>query len=240
MLVLGCCLQILGSVLRTWVPPFGLYIATFFFISLGQAFQDTHANTYVAGAKTPHRWLGFIHAMYAAGCLVAPFIANSVAAAHTPSLWNLFYIVPTFLGLINLIAVVVAFRDTIVIKRKRVETPAEGELGSATAEDQNLSRSAGAANLLKGTLRMPAVWLLSLFFFFYLGTALTAGGWVVQYLVDVRGGDLAQMGYVPAGISGGACLGRLFLPDVIHRFGERRMILALCLLGLGMQLCFWL
>ncbi|KAG7289343.1 hypothetical protein NEMBOFW57_005710 [Staphylotrichum longicolle] len=59
-----------------------------------------------------------------------------------------------------------------------------------------------ASSLIKDALSQKNVWLLGLFFFFYLGVVITAGGWVVEYLVDVRNGDIAQMGYVPAGFSG--------------------------------------
>ena len=69
---------------------------------------------------------------------------------------------------------------------------------------------------------------------------LTGVGWVVTYLVDVRKGDLADMGYVPAGYFGGGFLGRLLLAEPTYRFGERRMIFIYVVLCLGLQLCFWL
>ena len=65
-------------------------------------------------------------------------------------------------------------------------------------------------------------------------------GWVVTYLVDVRKGDLADVGYVPAGFYGGGFLGRLILAEPTYRFGERRMIFIYAVLCLGLQLCFWL
>ncbi len=241
MLVLGCCLQILGSALRTWGAPFGVYVVTFFIISLGQAYQDTHANTFVAGAKTAHRWLGFIHAMYSGGCFVGPFVANSIASSRIPSQWNLFYIVTAGLGACNIALILVAFRDTVAIKRGMRTASTEGALEQNQEEGtRDQSPESGATSLIKGTLRLRSVWLLSLFYFFYLGAALTAGGWTVQYLVDVRGGNLAQMGYVPVGYNGGCFLGRLFLPELIHRFGDRRVVFLFCLLCLALQLCFWL
>ncbi|KAH8885643.1 MFS general substrate transporter [Thozetella sp. PMI_491] len=242
MLVLGCCLQILGSALRAWTPPFPLFAITFFFLTLGQGYQDSHSNTFVAGAKSAHRWLGFIHAMYSCGCLVGPFVANAVASSKDPSPWSLFYILPVGLSVLNLVLIVAAFCDTIVIKRPSTASPST-ELQGRTLGDHAAPGEApatAAMDLVKNTLRLPSFWLLSMFYFFYLGAALTAGGWVVQYLVDVRGGDLAKMGYVPAGYNGGSFLGRLFLPELINRFGDRRMIFLFCVICLGLQLCFWL
>ncbi|KAH8912758.1 MFS general substrate transporter [Coniochaeta sp. PMI_546] len=241
MLALGAVLQTLAQALRSWpTPPFGLYIVTFCLTSVGQAFQDSHANTYVAsrkGSTAVHRWLGFIHAMYMAGCLVGPFAGNGIASSTTDergeSRWYLFYTVPLALGVVNLVLVGVAFRDSMGFMGKTRET---GDLGELREREDKKS----ARKLIRDALTERSVWLLSLFFFFYLGTVITAGGWVVEYLVEARGGALAQMGYVPAGFSGGCLLGRILLPEPTHRFGERRMITLYCVLCLAFQLVFWL
>lgn len=65
-------------------------------------------------------------------------------------------------------------------------------------------------------------------------------GWVVEYLVEARDGDLSDMGYVPAGFNGGSFLGRLLLAEPTHRWGERRMVLIYSLIGIALQLLFWL
>ncbi|KXX79335.1 Bypass of stop codon protein 6 [Madurella mycetomatis] len=265
MLVLGAVLQTIAHALRSWpVPPFALYAVTFFLVSLGQAYQDTYANTFVASLSSSeypssrageggitghettkegnsvHRWLGFIHAMYMAGCLVAPFAAASIAATARQDRgagkgqWWLFYSVPLGLGVVNSILVSVAFRDSLgFVSRSKESTPRpEGQQGGG--------RERSASSLIKDALKGRSVWLLSLFFFFYLGVVVTAGGWVVEYLVDIRSGDIAQMGYVPAGFSGGSFLGRVLLPEPTHRWGEKKMVTLYCVLCLGFQLLFWL
>ncbi|KAB5540536.1 major facilitator superfamily domain-containing protein [Coniochaeta sp. 2T2.1] len=241
MLMLGAALQTLAQALRSWpIPPFGLYITTFFLTSLGQAFQDSHANTYVAsrqGSTAVHRWLGFIHAMYMAGCLVGPFAGNGIASATADgtgeSKWYLFYTVPLALGVLNMVLVGVAFRDSLGMVKKSREGCDDGQM--LGGEDKK-----SAKELIKAALSTRSVWLLSLFFFFYLGTVVTASGWVVEFLVEARGGGLAQVGYVPAGFSGGCLLGRILLPEPTHRLGERRMIMLYCVLCLAFQLVFWL
>ena len=165
MLTIGACLQVLAHILRAWQPPFGLFAASFFFAHLGQAYQDAHANTYVSSVKAAHRWLGFIHAMYMAGCLVGPFAATGIASAYDPSQWNLFYTLPLGLGVINVCMTAYAFRSNFRFKTRR-----------ATAEEAPQSRNKGALKEMKETVRVPSVWLLSMFFFFYLGVAITASG----------------------------------------------------------------
>ncbi|KAK4861632.1 hypothetical protein LT330_003667 [Penicillium expansum] len=227
-LSLGAAIQILAQVLRVWEPPFALYAVTFFLASLGQAYNDTHANTFVSALNGAHRWLGFIHAMYMAGCLVGPFVATGVASANVDSKWYLFYLFPLGVGVMNLVFVGVSFRDRMV-----TPTVLRGQRRGMTASNSALKE-------IKDTLSTPGVWLLSLFFFFFLGASITAGGWMVEYLVNVRNGDVKEMGYVPAGFYGGAFLGRLILAEPTHRLGERRMIFIYALLCVGLQLVFWL
>ncbi|KAJ5450039.1 Major facilitator superfamily domaingeneral substrate transporter [Penicillium daleae] len=232
-LSLGATLQILAHVLRTWLPPFPLYAVTFFLASLGQAYNDTHANTFVTSVRGAHRWLGFIHAMYMAGCLVGPFVATAVASANAHSKWNLFYIFPLGVGVINMVLVGLSFHDRMLLSPKRKSR-------SDTAESERESTGKTALKEIKATLSMPGVWLLSLYFFFFLGAGITSGGWMVEYLVNVRNGDVKDMGYVPAGYYGGGFLGRLLLAEPTHRLGERRMIFIYAVVCLGLQLAFWL
>lgn len=169
MLTIGASLQLLSHALRAWFPPFPLYAVTFFIASLGQAFQDTHANTYVSSVKGAHRWLGFIHAMYMLGCLVGPFVATAVASTTPGSRWSFFYLFPLGLCIINLTTVSVAFRESIRLHRNTIDR-------DSPSSSVQPSRGKSAIKELQQTLRIPGVWLLSMYFFFFLGTAITAGG----------------------------------------------------------------
>ncbi|PSN71931.1 MFS general substrate transporter [Corynespora cassiicola Philippines] len=229
-LTVGTSLQLLAQLLRFWKPPFGLFVVTFFLQAAGMAYQDSHSNTFVASVKGAHRWLGFIHACYAAGCLVAPFVATSIASRVNEQ-WPLFYIFLVGVGAINVVAVLIAFRDSLKLHAKPL------------AQDGNqneTSRSKNASRDVMDTLKSPSVYSLSLFYFFMLGVAITAGGWVVEYLISARNGRLSDVGYVPAGLWGGVFLGRVLLAEPTHRFGERRMTMIYCFLTLAFQLIFWL
>lgn len=69
-------------------------------MALGQAYQDANANAFVSSVKggVAHRWLGFVHAMYGAGMLVSPFVATAAAVRGK---WELFYLFPLGLGVVN-------------------------------------------------------------------------------------------------------------------------------------------
>jgi len=234
LLSLGAFLQILPHFTRVFHPPFPLFALSFFVSGLGQAYQDSHANTFVSTVKAAHRWLGFIHAMYGAGLLVSPFVATAVAVKTSlrgGNGWTLFYLFPLGLSVANLVLVLTAFRESVRLSIKPQEN-GDGE------EAGNRNRSAIVE--VKQMLKTRDLWVFCLFFFFYLGAGTTSGGWVVEYLVQVRHGDLAKVGYVPAGSYGGIFLGRLLLAEPTHRFGERRMLLLYAIICFGMQLVFWL
>jgi len=194
------------------------------------AYNESHANTFVASIDGAHRLLGFIHAMYALGCLISPFVATAIAA-KVKERWPLFYLYLVGIGIINALAVAVTFRDSLKPRPR-----------ATTAENQTsvpASRSKTANRDIIATLKSPSVYLLSLFYFFMLGTGITAGGWVVEYLIQAHNGRLPEVGYVPAGLWGGVFLGRVVLAEPTYRFGERRMTMLYCALILALQLIFW-
>lgn len=227
LLTLGATLQIIPHCLRAWQPPFALFAITFFISGLGQAYQDSHANTFVSTVKGAHRWLGFIHSMYSLGLLVSPFVATAVATANYPSKWALFYLFPLGLSVVNLALVALSFGEDIRFIPR-----------TANAEERGRNRSAMDEG--KQLVKLGDLWRLCLFFLFYLGVSTTSGGWIVEYLVQVRKGELSKVGYVPAGSYGGLFLGRLLLVEPTHRFGERRMLLMYAVTCLVLQLVFWL
>lgn len=230
-LLIGAVLQLLAHLLRFWTPPFAVYVVTFFLQAAGMGYQDSHANAFVASIKGAHRWLGFIHAMYALGCLVAPFVATPLAA-RTGSRWPLFYLFLVGVGSVNTIATLITFRDSLRIRHYNHPTEA-GQEGAN-------SRSKSAVRDMIDTLKAPPVYLLSMFYFFMLGTGITAGGWIVEYLVSARNGKLPDVGYVPAGFWGGIFMGRVLLAEPTHRLGEKRMSMGYCCMILAFHLIFWL
>ncbi|KAF1941014.1 MFS general substrate transporter [Clathrospora elynae] len=225
-LTLGAVIQVLAHTLRCWNSPFGLYVVTFFLQAVGMAYNESHANTFVAGIDGAHRLLGVIHAMYALGCLISPFVATIIAAKFGDR-WPLFYLYLVGVGVLNALAVALAFRDSL---KPHTKPPATGPS----------SRRSKANRDIIATLNSPCVYLLSMFYFFMLGAGITTGGWVVEYLIEARNGRLPDVGYVPAGLWGGVFLGRVVLAEPTHRFGERRMTMLYCVLILALQLIFWL
>lgn len=231
LLAIGAAIQILPHALRAWTPPFALYAVTFFISGLGQAYQDSHANTFVSTVKGAHLWLGFIHASYGLGLLVSPFVATAVAVKtqhEADGKWMLFYLFPLGLSVLNLVLVLIAFRDSVHFKQPPSQRDDEHEGGSRTAVSE-----------IKQMLKIRDLWIFCLFFFFYLGVCMASGGWIVEFLVKIRHGELTEMGYVPSGFYGGVFLGRLLLAEPTHRYGENNMLLLYAGICFVLQLVFW-
>ena len=74
---------------------------------------------------------------------------------------------------------------------------------------------------------------------FSVGANEEGAGWVVEFLIRVRGGQASQVTYVASGFWGGLTLGRVLLADVTFRLGERRMIFCYVALALAVQFIFW-
>jgi fucose permease len=138
---------------------------TFFLSAVGTGLQDAQANTFVASVKAAHRWLAVIHASYMIGCLVGPLVATAIAS-NRPQSWALFYSIPLGLGVLNLMLVWLSFRGDILLRKSAV----------GDVENEETSRARTAWNEMKETIGNKTVWLLSLFYFFYLGVGITIGG----------------------------------------------------------------
>ncbi|KAI1132001.1 MFS general substrate transporter [Nemania abortiva] len=231
LLLIGAVLQLIAQALRPW-SPLAVFCVSFFFQSLGMAYQDAHSNTFVSNLNNvPHRWLSFIHACYALGTFIGPLIATAIANSPNSLAidgWKRVYFVLIGISVLNVAGVMTAFRDTLYSRLH------------AKGESRGQKRGRHALFAMAKLLKSKTLWLLSMFYFFELGATFTAGGWVVEFLTTVRGGKLSNVGYIPTGFYGGLLAGRLLLPEPTFRFGEQRMILVYSAICAALQLVFWL
>ncbi|KAL4872266.1 hypothetical protein BDV12DRAFT_183215 [Aspergillus spectabilis] len=218
-LVLAISVQCLGYALMFWAPSFPFFLVAFLFTGFGLALADAQANSFTVTVRNSHRWLGILHAVYGFGTILAPLVANPIAA-HTPR-WQLYYLVALILGVVNVSLAAWNFRH-----------------GLFKPNNQGAREAAGRE--LRETLSHRSLWFLTMFFFLYSGAEITLGGWLVQFLVAVRHGDPEKVGYVASIFWCGFTFGRIALADVTHKFGERRMVFVYVSLAVGFQLIFWL
>lgn len=168
----------MAQCLRPW-SPLPVFCVTFFIQALGMAYQDAHSNTFVSSVQLAHRWLGFIHAMYALGCLVGPLvstaIANSSSSDDRREQWKKTYFVLIGIGVVNLAGVMVGFRDSLWTWQR--QTGDEEDVSTAAEGGDRARKSARVAmQELAELMRVKDVWLISAFYFFALGAWTTCAG----------------------------------------------------------------
>lgn len=175
-----------------------MYCVSFSLQALGSGFQDAHCNTFVSGVgkKVAHRWLGFIHAMYALALVVGPLVATTVASHPTGGgegsgptggveSWRRTYFVTIGANVVNIAWVVVGFRDTLWLVRWRdgdsrsggdEEQSRRGVSVEAGQQQQEKETTLSALRDMRDMLKLKDVWLISLFFFFAAGASQTSNG----------------------------------------------------------------
>lgn len=60
----GSCLQVLSYLLQLAIPPFPIFVCSFFITGIGLALQDAQANGFVASLEDNAAKMGILHAAY--------------------------------------------------------------------------------------------------------------------------------------------------------------------------------
>lgn len=152
--LVGAVSQFIAYAINFWKPPYPVFCISFFFSGLAIAYQDAQANTFVANLDNAHRWLGILHAIYGVGALISPLAATAIAS-NTPY-WHYYYIVLLGGAVSNIALLAWTFRSELLNPPKVTRAAADKQL--------------------KQALSQKGVWILSLFFFLYVGAEVTAGG----------------------------------------------------------------
>jgi len=163
---------------------------------------DAQANTYQANLPRAHLYLGCLHAFYGTGALIAPLLATAIATSDsTYKRWYYFYFIALGLTVVNCLLNGWVFREDIIsawknnVKGRGKYAPTvENE---AIRQEENAAKKTKANQDFKRIVKRKEVWVLCLYLFFYVGTEVTAGGWVVEFLISVRHGNPSKVSLFP-------------------------------------------
>jgi fucose permease len=102
----------------------------------------------------------------------------------------------------------------------------------ATAEEYkaSLAQHPDAANtsIKDAIMKKPAArvtWLCALFLLGYVGIEVALGGWIVEFMIQVRNGEPFASGMTATGFWLGLTIGRVILGFVTPKIGEKRAIM---------------
>ncbi|KAG5355290.1 hypothetical protein CJU90_4324 [Yarrowia sp. C11] len=213
-------------------PPYPLVVVAYYIGGLGVAAGLAQQNIFVSSLDRGHTYLGFLHGAYGAGATIAPLVATAMISANVQ--WSYFFLILVGLSCCSTVCIGWSW-----IGYKQDMAGFEGEEGDAAAAAATAPVE-GEESLIKLSLKNRVTWLLALFTMAYQGTEVAIGGWVVTYLIDYRGGNPDQVGYVAAGFWAGLTLGRFLLVAPCQKWGPKRSVVVLTIFLIALIILTWL
>ncbi|KAG1748273.1 MFS general substrate transporter [Suillus paluster] len=224
-IVLGSACQVIAYAIESAALPFPAFVLGYAINGFGMALQDAQSNGYVASLKdNPETKMGILHAVYGAGALSSPLVATQFA--QLPH-WSFHYLCSLGIAFITTVSLIVVFG-------LKTQDECLAQIGQPAGE-----KGTSESSQFKQILGLREVHLLAFFILVYVGVEVTVGGWMVTYIIDVRGGGPSS-GYISSGFFGGLMLGRVGLLWVNKKVGERRVLFIYAILAIGLELIVWL
>ncbi|KAG8857284.1 hypothetical protein FRB91_011510 [Serendipita sp. 411] len=238
--------QVIAYSVQAAAPPFLVLCVMYALNGFGVSIQDAQANGLVASVhKHASEKMGLLHAIYGLGAFAAPLVATQFAQLER---WSFHFLASLGIAVINTIFLVLTVKNQPLEAALRsigsppasdAHVPSSIELTDRTNAEDIAERSrpatptaAAQKSPMAQILSNITVQVMALFILAYVGVEVTIGGWIVTYLIDVRGGGPSS-GYVSSGFFGGLTLGRVALLWVNKKIGERRVVFIYATLAVG-------
>ncbi|KAJ7288976.1 major facilitator superfamily domain-containing protein [Mycena rebaudengoi] len=225
LMILGSCLQVLAYSLQAAALPFPVFVFSCVINGVGLSIQDAQGNGYVASfSDNSGVKMGLLQASYGVGALVAPLVSTQFAQLRH---WSFHYLISVGISTLNTVFLIVVFRG-------KTQDECMAQIGQAQRE-----KGTSEESHLRQIISMKSVHLMALFLLVHAGILVTIGGWIVTFMINVRGGGTSA-GYISAGFFGGIALGRIILLPLNKKIGERRVVYLYGVLAIGFELIIWL
>ncbi|KAI0356007.1 MFS general substrate transporter [Trametes cingulata] len=227
-MVIGSMAQVIGYAIEAPAPPFPLFVIGYAVNGFGISLQDAGANGFVASLKeNAATKMGVLHAVYGVGALSSPLVATQFALLRH---WSFHYLVSLSIALANTLFLIAVFRF-------KDQDECLAEIGQTPSQEGNTDEN--NRSKYRQIFALRALHLMAFFILIYVGVEVTLGGWIVTYVIQLRGGGPSS-GYISSGFFGGLTLGRVGLLWVNKKVGERRAIFLYGILAIAFELVIWL
>ncbi|KAF2691109.1 MFS general substrate transporter [Lentithecium fluviatile CBS 122367] len=226
MIAPGC--HLVAYVVIAVHPPYPVLVVIFMLAGFGNGLADAAWNAWIGNMANPNEVLGFLHAFYGLGAVLAPLIATTMITKGSRLPWYYFYYVMIGMAVIELATSSTAFWSATgaVFRANNPRT--------TNTKDNRMKEALLHAPYARVT------WLCALFLLGYVGVEVALGGWIVKFMLEVRkGGDFAS-GMTATGFWMGITIGRIILGFVTPRLGEKLAIAIYLPLTMALELIFWL
>lgn len=201
-------------------PPYPVLVVIYMLAGFGNGIGDAAWSAWAGSmASGTDELLGLLHACYGAGGVLAPLVATSLVARAGTQWFAFYYVMLGAAGLEAVVTVTAFWADTGRTYREQSSRPVAETTTTTTS-----GAGAGGSRMREALLRMPAArvtWLCAAYLLCYLGVGVSLGGWIVQFMIDVRDGGAFASGLVATGFWLGLTVGRVVLGFVTPKIGER-------------------
>lgn len=222
-----------GYLIVSCTPPFAAVVCAFFLLGLGMAFTLALNNLFCANLANATVIVGTVQGTYGIGGIVGPIIATTLVSAGVN--WSRFYIIGLGVRVFCFFFSGWAFWNYESEPTSILSSSLDRIATLQRADEQRKEK-----HPLIRALNNRVTIFGALFIFAYQGGEVAISGWVISYLINVRGGDPSKVGYVTSGFWGGITLGRFTLSHVARRIGEKRFVYILGAGAIAFQLLVWL
>ncbi|TDZ13716.1 Bypass of stop codon protein 6 [Colletotrichum spinosum] len=200
--------HILSAVINILKPPFPVLVVSFMIAGLGNGLSDAAWNAWIGNLERSNELLGYLHAAYGVGGVFSPLVATAMITRAALA-WNTFYYVVLGISVVEMLALTVTFWDHTGRRYREQMAQSQG------TDDKPVSMRTTLTTLPEARI----AWLSALFVLIYIGVEVSVGGWVVEFMLDVRHGEAFASGMCATGYWLGMTLGRIILPFVTRLIG---------------------
>ncbi|KAJ0329705.1 hypothetical protein COL922a_012761 [Colletotrichum nupharicola] len=211
--VIASSCHIAAYVVISQHPPYPALVVVYILVGFGNGISDAAWNAYIGNMDRANEVLGFLHAFYGAGGVLSPLIATTMIDKGKLGWWTFYYVL-LGMAVIELVWCTSAFwTQTGAVYR---ETIAQANAASPTGSGNSTMRAA----LFKRPYARVS-WLCAVFLLAYVGFEVSLGGWIVQFMIQVRKANPFDSGMTSVGFWLGITLGRALLGFVTPKLGVK-------------------
>ncbi|KAF6832240.1 MFS transporter [Colletotrichum musicola] len=224
--VLASSCHMLAYIVIAQHPPYPALVVVYILAGFGNGISDAAWNAYIGNMERSNEVLGFLHAFYGAGGVMSPLIATTMINKAHLGWWNFYYVL-LGMAVIELVWCTSAFwKHTGAAYRETIE--------------HSIQNAAGMRVALFKRPYARVTWLCALFLLAYVGTEVSLGGWIVQFMIQVRKANNFDSGMTSVGFWLGITVGRAVLGFVTPKLGVKLAVAVYIPITMGLELLFWL
>ncbi|TDZ73453.1 Bypass of stop codon protein 6 [Colletotrichum trifolii] len=224
--IIASSCHLLAYIVISQHPPYPALVAVYILAGFGNGISDAAWNAYIGNMERANEVLGFLHAFYGAGGVMSPLIATTMINKGQLGWWTFYYVL-LGMAVVELVWCTSAFwKQTGATYRESISHTSGNKAGMRTA-------------LFKRPYARVS-WLCAFFLLAYVGTEVSLGGWIVQFMIQVRKANNFDSGMTSVGFWLGITVGRVVLGFVTPKLGVKLAVSIYIPITMGLELLFWL